>query len=198
MQAVIQGLVVGLLVSVPVGPVGLFCLERTVSRGWKTGVSSTLGMNLADVISALLVLLGIGFIAEAAADYTSQLQVVSGIVIAIIGLFMIFKPQKEAKLEAKDLAISGISTFLIAISPATLALMILLFPMLGVTSFMASPGVILGVFLGSCVWSVLILLTGHYLGKRIGKKMGLFRNVMGTVFTCIGASLIAWNLLHLI
>lgn len=198
MVALFQGLIVGLLVSIPVGPVGLVCLERTVSRGWKNGISATIGMNIADVISALLVLLGIGFIAEASIDYDIQFKVVSGIVIATIGLFMFFKTPKKISFNAKEAAVSGISTFLIAISPTTIALMLLLFPILGVTSISANPSILFGVFLGSCVWSVLILLAGHYLGKRIDKKMSLFRNIMGTLFICIGASLIIWNLLHLI
>ena len=39
----IRGFAVGLIIAAPVGPVNVLCIQRTVARGWRSGVLSGLG-----------------------------------------------------------------------------------------------------------------------------------------------------------
>lgn len=183
----LKGIVVGLVVSIPVGPVGLFCLERTTTQGWKTGLSSVIIMAVADVCSAVLVLFGMALLDEQLKAYGPIIRVCTGLLFAALGVKLILtrnKPPKE--FSAKEIAATGITTFLLSISPATLALMILLFPIFKMTAESWLPLTLAGVLCGSGMWGSAILLGGHHIGKHIKGKVPVFKLVAGCIFTTIG------------
>lgn len=49
-----KGIITGLILSLPFGPVGLFCMEKTLTEGKKDGFSTALGMVTSDVVYGLL------------------------------------------------------------------------------------------------------------------------------------------------
>ncbi|MCL4766360.1 MAG: LysE family translocator [Hyphomicrobiaceae bacterium] len=77
------GLVIGVLVSAPVGPVNVLCIQRAIERGFWGGVAAGLGAVLGDGLIALLAALGVGAISGAIQDYRNAIQVIGG--IALIG-----------------------------------------------------------------------------------------------------------------
>jgi threonine/homoserine/homoserine lactone efflux protein len=44
----IKGLIVGIAIAAPVGPIGLLCIQRALTGGWISGLASGLGAALAD------------------------------------------------------------------------------------------------------------------------------------------------------
>lgn len=48
MEAVWKGLLAGVAIAAPVGPVNVLCLRRTLSKGWKSGLVSGFGAAVAD------------------------------------------------------------------------------------------------------------------------------------------------------
>ena len=65
---VIEGMLIGLVVAVPVGPLGLLCINRALMMGPVCGLFSGLGVATADALAAGIATLGIslvsGFVAE--------------------------------------------------------------------------------------------------------------------------------------
>ena len=53
-EILIGGLLVGLASSVTVGPVAVLCIQRTLSRGYLSGIFSGLGVASADTLMAIL------------------------------------------------------------------------------------------------------------------------------------------------
>ena len=49
---VIQGMLIGLVVAVPVGPLGLLCINRSLMLGALAGLASGLGVASADAVAA--------------------------------------------------------------------------------------------------------------------------------------------------
>ena len=185
----LKGLLVGLTVALPIGPVGLLCLERTTCRGWRMGLSTILGMNLADIITAFAVLLGVGFITDFATAHGSIFKVIVGAIFLGVGAYLLHTRAKEAeeKREPKDLAYGGVSAFLLSFSPTTILMMILLFPLLGVGSSSTLPMALLGVAFGSFAWGMGVLFAGKKLKEMLsGDKMTKFRTILGLLFIILG------------
>ncbi|MDK1482844.1 LysE family transporter, partial [Sinorhizobium sp. 6-117] len=59
-----KGLLLGLAIAAPVGPIGALCISRTLTRGFWAGVAGGLGTALADAAYAMLA--AVGFAAFAA------------------------------------------------------------------------------------------------------------------------------------
>lgn len=60
----IKGLVVGILASAPMGPVGVLCIQRTLNKGRWYGLVTGLGATLSDILYAVITGLGMSFVVE--------------------------------------------------------------------------------------------------------------------------------------
>lgn len=84
-EEIIKGLVVGLAVSAPVGPLGVLCIQRTLSRGKWSGVVTGLGATTSDIIYAMLVGFGMNFMMEFIDAHQYVIQLLGSIVIWFFG-----------------------------------------------------------------------------------------------------------------
>lgn len=55
----LEGAVIGLSVAAPVGPIGLLCINRTLSRGRTSGLVSGLGAASADAVYGAVAAFGL-------------------------------------------------------------------------------------------------------------------------------------------
>ncbi|MBQ8035666.1 MAG: LysE family transporter [Proteobacteria bacterium] len=184
----LKGLIVGLTVSIPIGPVGLMCLENTVTRGKKAGLSCASGMVLADIVSASLMIIGLGLFYETIVEHQKIVRALTGLVFGMLGIAILHaKNDLPASPSNKALAGLSASSFLLAISPTTFALMLVLFPALGLTSNEHAALIICGVGLGSAAWCIVILHAGSYIRKCLGDNVAKFRIAVGVIFLVIAA-----------
>ena len=88
------GIIIGILVAAPVGPVNVLCIQRAIERGFWGGIAAGLGAMLGDGLIALCAALGVGAISGAVEDHRSVIQVVGGLVLVAFGLKLYFsKPR---------------------------------------------------------------------------------------------------------
>lgn len=88
------GIIIGILVAAPVGPVNVLCIQRAIERGFWGGIAAGLGAMLGDGLIALCAALGVGAISGAVQDHRSVIQVVGGLVLVAFGLKLYFnKPR---------------------------------------------------------------------------------------------------------
>ncbi|MDR0429710.1 MAG: LysE family transporter [Tannerellaceae bacterium] len=114
-----KGLVIGILVSAPMGPVGMLCIQRTLSKGRWHGFVTGLGAVLSDIIYALVVCMGMGFVVSFVEDYQLPLQFVGSLVLGAFGYYIYqnnptksLKKQREVKLSyAQDFLTGFLLTF---------------------------------------------------------------------------------------
>ena len=57
-----KGIIIGVLVSAPMGPLGMLCIQRTLNKGRWHGFVTGIGAALSDVIYAALTCLGMGVV----------------------------------------------------------------------------------------------------------------------------------------
>lgn len=62
-EALLRGLVVGVAIAAPVGPIGLLCIRRTLADGPAAGIASGLGAATADGVYGLVAAFGLGIAA---------------------------------------------------------------------------------------------------------------------------------------
>lgn len=63
-QLVMKGLIVGVIISAPMGPVGILCIQRTMKKGRMFGIVTGAGAALSDFIYALMTGFGMHFVIE--------------------------------------------------------------------------------------------------------------------------------------
>ena len=84
------GLLVGVLLALPIGPVNLLGLQRAVERGFFGGMAAGLGIMLGDGIIALCAAMGVNAISGAIRNYRTVIQVVGGLALIIAGAKLYF------------------------------------------------------------------------------------------------------------
>lgn len=73
-----RGLVLGLMISAPVGPIGLLCIRRTIQKGLLIGFATGLGAACADTLFATIAALGVTAILEFMKHYDATIRIIGG------------------------------------------------------------------------------------------------------------------------
>jgi threonine/homoserine/homoserine lactone efflux protein len=84
------GVVIGILVAAPVGPVNVLCIQRAIARGAMGGLAAGLGAMLGDGIIAFAAAMGVGALPSAVTDYRDVIQAVGGLALIAFGLKLSF------------------------------------------------------------------------------------------------------------
>ena len=80
-----RGLVIGLLISAPMGPVGMLVIQRTLGKGRLPGLFTGLGASLSDLIYCLLTGFCMSFMTDFLDRNQLAIQIVGSVVIAAFG-----------------------------------------------------------------------------------------------------------------
>ncbi|MCF0159963.1 MAG: LysE family translocator [Bacteroidaceae bacterium] len=88
-RIILKGLIVGIVVSAPMGPVGVLCVQRTLNKGRWFGFVTGLGATLSDLIYALLTGLGLSFVFDLLEKGHNMfyVQLLGGIMLFFFGLY---------------------------------------------------------------------------------------------------------------
>lgn len=85
-EILLKGMVLGLIVSVPLGPIGIILINRTIKRGVLSGIFSGLGLGIADVIQAIIAGLSFSLIISFIKEERFVLSIIAGLVIIAAGV----------------------------------------------------------------------------------------------------------------
>ena len=89
LELVIKGLIVGILASAPMGPVGVLTIQRTLNKGRWYGMVTGLGAAVSDIIYAAISLLGMSFVMEIIENPRNMFwfKVIGGILLMFFGIY---------------------------------------------------------------------------------------------------------------
>lgn len=87
LDLLVKGFVVGVVVSAPLGPVGVLCIQRTLNKGRWYGFVTGLGAALSDIGYALLTGYGMSFMDEFLTRNQLLLQVVGSVMLFVFGVY---------------------------------------------------------------------------------------------------------------
>lgn len=80
------GIMIGVLIAMPVGPVNLLCLQRSLERGFWGGVAAGLGVVIGDGLIALFAALGVGAVTGVIRHYRMTVQTIGGLALVAFGI----------------------------------------------------------------------------------------------------------------
>ncbi len=87
LDLLVKGLIIGVVVSAPLGPVGVLCIQRTLNKGRWYGFVTGLGACLSDIIYALITGYGMSFMDEFLMKNQILLQIIGSIMLFIFGIY---------------------------------------------------------------------------------------------------------------
>jgi threonine/homoserine/homoserine lactone efflux protein len=192
----LNGILVGLGASIPLGPVGVLVVQRTISKGRHSGFISGLGAATADTIFAALAIFSLAFVQHLFDANKTFFLLFGGLLITGIGLSVyLSNPIKQLR-RKKNVSRSFedfISVFLLTISnPGAIFLMLALFALVGVEMNRQSGAfnitiVLWGVVVGAASWWFLLSwLINHFRQRFRIRQLWYINRIAGILIMVIG------------
>ncbi len=155
----VKGILLGLALAVPVGPIGILCIRRSIAFGQMQGLLTGLGAATADAFYGAVAAFGFTTFSTLLLKFQNQVECFGGIFLGYIaaGMLRKSKPDTEGcEVAPSSIAQCFISTVVITISnPATLLAFLAVYTALHLTgdgTYANAAAIILGVFTGSALW----------------------------------------------
>ncbi len=159
----LKGVLLGLSIAAPVGPIGVLCIRRTIAYGFFAGLAGGLGTALADAAYAALAAFGFAALLGDLIAGNAWFRLAGAAFLLWLGwsTWNAGPAQQEAKVDARTLIGTFVATFALTLAnPATIVTFAGLFLALGLgdTGGSADAGVALvgGVFAGSLLWWIVL------------------------------------------
>lgn len=196
----LKGIAVGIVLAVPVGPVGVMCVRRTIFEGKRAGFVSGLGAATADALFGSIAAFGLTFVSDWLIGYHQWLRIAGGCYLLYVGgSALLAEPEAKQSSEpdAEGLLRDFLSTFALTLTnPITILAFLGIFSALGLSgadaTFTRAAMMVLGVWLGSLLWW-LVLTFG--LGSRFrsfeARHLRRINRASGTILLLSGAGLLA-------
>jgi threonine/homoserine/homoserine lactone efflux protein len=80
---------IGVILSAPMGPIGILCVQRTLNNGRHSGFFTGIGASASDLFYCLLVGLGISLVTDFIADHVNVLQIIGSAILIAYAIYMI-------------------------------------------------------------------------------------------------------------
>lgn len=131
LEIVVKGVIIGVVASAPMGPVGVLCVQRTLNKGRAYGFVTGTGAALSDILYALLTGYGLSFIYDIISNQTTLfwLQIVGASIMFIFGLHTFrtnpMKNTRNVSRNKSSLLQNGVTGFFITLSNPTIILLFL-------------------------------------------------------------------------
>lgn len=168
------GIFIGIVAAVPIGPVGLICIQRTLAKNKISGLVSGFGSATADALLASVAAFSIRFIFTFINNNHILLRTTGALFLIFLGTSSIFSKKKdgEIKVDTKLGRVEEyISGFIMTITnPLTAFVFLAAFA--GVNNIIGHNNdvsiiFVIGVFIGSCLWWLILTTITDRIAHKI-------------------------------
>jgi len=196
----LKGIAVGIVIAVPVGPVGILCIRRTIFEGRLSGVASGLGAATADMMFGIIAGFGLSFISDLLLDYQVWLRLAGGCFLAYAGGATLLRgprPARVANRSREGLLSDFASTFaLTIINPVTILVVLGVFAAIGLggaaATLLGAGALVAGVWVGSLLWwLVAVFGAGMFMHSFEERHLRWINRVSGGILLLSGVGLLA-------
>lgn len=203
----LKGFLVGVSASAPIGPIAILVVQKSLSKGRKSGFVTGLGASVVDTMYAFIAIFALAFAQKFIDDHRNIIYLVGGVVLIIVGLnmalsdpFRKIKDDGSSSVSPKDfgqaLAV-GLS------NPMAIFVMFTLFAFFGLANdaphnWRVTP-IILSVSLGSVTYwfSVSWLLSRFRKSFKMNTILWISR-ITGAIVVIIGIALLGQGLFNVL
>ncbi|MBD5270664.1 MAG: LysE family transporter [Bacteroides sp.] len=193
----LRGMLIGILVSAPMGPIGMLCIQRALGKGRLPAFYTGVGAALSDLIYCLLTGLGLAFVTDFIEANQSLLQLIGSVVLLVYAGYL-FVSNPSRSLQARGMqattAWKDIATgfFLTVSNPLILFFIIGLFARFSFLApeFMAYHYVAgyISIFVGAVLWWFGVTWFVNKVRSHFNiRSLWLINRVVGGVIMVMGA-----------
>lgn len=194
LSPLLQGIIIGLTLAVPVGPISLLCIRRSITDGRLHGIISGLGVATADSLYAAVAVLGLTVISGIIVAQQLFFRSIAGLVLIAVGAKVFLSVPAEPKENGghESYPKDYLSMLAIALAnPLTILFFIIVLPgfgiVLGGTSLVTSAEFVLGIFSGSVLWWVILCgAVGSVRSSLSTRNLQVINRISGILIICFG------------
>jgi threonine/homoserine/homoserine lactone efflux protein len=197
-EFLIKGIVIGFSIAAPVGPIGILTINRSLTHGPLAGLATGVGAATADAIYGCVAGFGLTAVSTWLVSFQTWLLLAGGLFLCGMGLATLRKnPPAQGKDQStpifKGYAFACLSAlFLTLTNPVTIISFMAIFAGLdlGATagSVTGALSLVLGVFMGSCLWWIILTLgVGQVKQKLTARFQAMINRIAGVVLLIFGA-----------
>jgi threonine/homoserine/homoserine lactone efflux protein len=178
---------------VPVGPIGVLCIRRSLAEGQGMGLATGLGAATADAAYGAVAAFGLTAVSNFLVSQKHWLGLIGGLFLCYLGVrtFLSKPPEQTVTTQGNDLGSAYLSTlFLTLTNPMTIISFGLVFVQFGVVAspdYTTATVLVLGVFVGSALWWLLLSTGTARLRTRVDFNwMQRINRISGAVIWAFG------------
>ncbi len=196
LTTLLKGFIVGLGASIPLGPLGVLCVQKTLSKGRNSGFITGLGASFSDTLYAAISLLGLAFIENLIDKNRDMVMIIGGAIIIYIGIRIFFtNPIKQIRQKNtnKKHVQDFVEAFLMTVTnPGSIFLILGLLAAVGINinDNAVRPSVtfiLFGVFLGTVTWWFSLSTGINLFRKKFRiRQLVMINRISGTVMGVLG------------
>lgn len=195
-DTIYKGIIIGLFISVPLGPIGMLCIQRTLNRGQKYGIITGLGATASDLLYTVVSLFFLSFVLDFIEQYKLTIQITGSLILVIFGYFIFNShPSTQPKpSESRQFSMFGdfITSFGLTLSnPLVLFVLIAIFAkfeFITNKSTLAEISIgIISILSGALLWwSILTFFVSRFRLKLNLKGLRTLNKITGIIIILIG------------
>jgi threonine/homoserine/homoserine lactone efflux protein len=198
----LKGFGVGLVVAIPIGPVGLLCTQRILASGRMHGLVSGLGAATADVIYSSIVAFGLTIVSDFLVENQMWFRLFAGTFLCLLGArAFLTKRAKRGAIADKLCHLNNYSSALLLTlsNPMSILVFVGVFAGFGIAGSGSAWGntipLVAGVFLGSMFWWIFLSASVGVFHKRLSDgTLLLLTHIFGSILVTLGIAVIVSTL----
>jgi len=192
----LKGVIIGLLISIPLGPIGVLIIQRTLNKGFISGIFSGLGAAVVDVIYAFMAGFGVSIIIDFINRHEFYIQILASIILTALGLHIYINTTVK-KLRAKQLKSNSYVKDFFTVFGITFTNPLTLLVFLGIfagTSILGTDPTFnimviaaFFIFCGCMAWWVILSILASLFRRKFGFRQLFWMNkITGLILIIIG------------
>ncbi|PCJ35299.1 MAG: hypothetical protein COA93_03465 [Alphaproteobacteria bacterium] len=187
---ILWGILIGVLVAAPLGPVNLICIRRTLAYSKRNGFTVGLGAAAADTIFGAIAAFGLSSVMGLVDKVDGWFSLVGGSILIILSINLWTKHPHLSDVEdtVRDRLKGAAGAFTLTImNPMTILGFVALFVALGLQNMepINAVAITIGIGLGSSLWWFTITSCAGYMKSRLSDKHLLTINRVSAVIVAL-------------
>jgi threonine/homoserine/homoserine lactone efflux protein len=174
----LKGIIIGFAMAVPIGPIGILCIRKTLTEGRLHGLIIGFGAATADLLYGCVAAFGLKVVSNTLVSQRIWIRLAGGALLIYLGVrtFRARHVKPNIPITSSGILRSYLTTFFLTLTnPLTVFAFIAVFAALGLGNglgYFSASTLVAGVFIGSCLW-FLSLSSGVTLFRKKFDKAGL-------------------------
>ncbi len=195
---ILKGIIIGLTVSAPMGPIAVFCLQRTLNKGIWIGFLSGLGAAFADTLFAAIAGFGLSIISDFLTEQQFYIRGIGGLFLIVVGVKVFYtntiKQARKQKVTKGRIFGDFVSVFFLTLSnPITVIFFGTVFAGIGLAGEDGSSYPTLltvsGVLIGTILWWLILATVINFFRHKIRlRSIWWINKIAGALIVILGAA----------